>query len=88
MAKYDILVTTEAAKEIEGIPSRDDRRKVLERIRSLAEQPRPVGAIKLSGQEKYRVRQGRYRILYEIQDSCLVITVVKVADRKEAYRNK
>ena len=63
-----------------------DRRRIVERIRKLEENPRPSGCEKLSGQDKYRVRQGRYRIVYSIEDQDLVVNVVKVGHRKDVYR--
>jgi mRNA interferase RelE/StbE len=65
-----------------------DRRLIIERIDSLADNPRPPGAFKLSGLERYRIRQGRYRILYTIEDSVLVVHVIKIGDRKNVYRSK
>jgi len=58
------------------------------RIQSLADEPRPPGALKLSGRERYRIRQGRYRILYTIEDSVMVVYVIKIGDRKNVYRSK
>ena len=87
MAKYKILIKASAAKEIAGIPTRKDRRKVVEKIRKLGDDPRPRGCEKLSGQDRYRVRQGNYRIIYSIDDDRLVVHVVKVGDRKDVYRN-
>jgi mRNA interferase RelE/StbE len=86
VAKYEIVIKSSAAKEIERIPSRNDRRRVIERIRSLADEPRPRGCQKLSGYEWYRVRQGVYRIIYSIHDDRLVVHVVKVGHRKDVYR--
>ena len=86
MARYRILVKASAAKEIERIPTRRDRRRVVERIRSLADDPRPRGCEKLSGENRYRVRQGLYRIVYSIHDTHLVVHVVKVGHRKDVYR--
>jgi len=63
-----------------------DRGRIIARIQALAEDPRPVGAEKLSGQERYRVRQGDYRILYEIEDQILRIMVVKIGHRRDVYR--
>lgn len=54
-----------------------DRRRIVAKLRTLAENPRPVGAEKLSGEDKYRVRQGDHRILYEIVDADLIVTVVR-----------
>ena len=56
------------------------------RIRSLGDDPRPSGCVKLTGAEKYRVRQGAYRILYTIEDDRVVVTIVRVAHRKSVYR--
>jgi len=56
------------------------------RIGTLAENPRPVGAEKLSGDNKYRIRQGDYRILHEIVDADLIVTVVRIGNRREVYR--
>ena len=87
MAKYRILIKSSAAKEIENIPARRDRRRVVERIRRLGDDPRPRGCEKLSGQDRYRVRQGNYRIIYSIDDNRLIVHVVKIGDRKDVYRN-
>ena len=85
MAAYSILFKESARKELNGIPKRDLQR-IMERIASLADNPRPAGSEKLSGQERYRIRQGNYRILYSIQDCELTIWVVKVGHRREVYR--
>ena len=74
-----------AVKEIESIPSKD-RSRIVYRIQGLAENPRPPGCEKLSGQEKYRVRQGKYRILYQIFDDEVVVIVVKVGKRARVYK--
>lgn len=84
MASYKLFIKPSAAKEIEVLP-KQDRQKVVAKIDGLASNPRPVGCEKLSGQEQYRIRQGRYRILYTINDKEIVIVVVRVAHRKEAY---
>ena len=86
MAKYSLRIKKSARKELESIASKADRRRVIGRIESLAINPRPPGALKLSGLERYRIRQGRYRILYTIEDSLLVIQVIKIGDRKDVYR--
>ena len=85
MASYRLLIKPSAVKELEGVP-RKDRRRLATRIRELAEQPRPAGAEKLSGHDLYRVRQGNYRILYEIIDRDLIVTVIKIGHRREVYR--
>ena len=85
MESYNVLIKRSAAKEIEALPSRE-RRRVVAKITTLAANPRPAGCEKLSGAEKYRIRQGDYRILYEILDTALIVTVVKVGHRREVYR--
>lgn len=86
MASYRVFIRASAAKEIERLPTKKLRRAIVTRIRSLADAPRPPGCVKLSGADKYRLRQGAYRILYEIVDARLIVTVVRVAHRKGAYR--
>ncbi|MGB5740225.1 MAG: type II toxin-antitoxin system RelE/ParE family toxin [Woeseia sp.] len=86
MAKYSLRIKKSARKELGAIPTKADRRRIIARTQSLAENPGPAGSQKLSGQERYRVRQGRYRILYTIRDAILVVHVIKLADRKEVYR--
>ncbi|MBK9549704.1 MAG: type II toxin-antitoxin system RelE/ParE family toxin [Gemmatimonadetes bacterium] len=85
MASYSVVIRRSAGKEIEALPT-PDRRRVVTRIQALATDPRPVGCEKLSGEEKYRLRQGDYRILYEITDRELIVTVVKVGNRRDVYR--
>ena len=85
MASYKILIKPSAAKELEAVP-RKDRLRIVVKIRGLSSNPRPTGCEKLSGEEKYRIRQGDYRILYEIQDDEVIITIVKVGHRREVYR--
>ena len=85
MERYKVEIKKSAVKEIESLPKRD-LQAVLEKINSLTENPRQHGCEKLSGQEKYRVRCGDYRILYSIEDAILVVCVVKVGHRREVYR--
>lgn len=85
-ARYRIELKASAAREIRAIGKPADRRRVVARIGALADDPRPAGCTKLSGREAYRVRQGDYRILYTIADDVLVVEVVRVAHRSEAYR--
>jgi mRNA interferase RelE/StbE len=86
MANYRIVIKKSAAKEIEKIQKKD-RIRIVEKIRSLASDPHPTGSQKLSGQEKYRIRQGNYRILYQLMNEELVISVVKVGHRRDIYKN-
>lgn len=83
---YSIEIKKSAAKEIEDLPPAD-RRRVVERIGTLAEDPRPAGCEKLAGGERYRVRQGDYRIVYSVEDERLVVWVVKVGHRRDVYRS-
>ena len=85
MASYKIFLKPSAAKELEALP-KADRVRVVERIRTLSENPRPMGCEKLSGGETYRLRQGVYRILYEIHDDHVLVVVVKIGHRREVYR--
>ncbi len=85
MAKYRITIKKSAAKELEAIPKKDLQR-IIKRIQSLAENPRPRGSKKLSGQEQYRIRQGDYRIVYSIKDKDLLVDIVKIGHRREIYR--
>jgi mRNA interferase RelE/StbE len=86
MASYKLVIKKSVAKDLRNIPNKDVKR-ILKCFDSLIENPRADGCKKLSGQERYRVRQDHYRIIYEIQDSELIITIVKVAHRKEAYKS-
>jgi mRNA interferase RelE/StbE len=86
VGRYEVRVKRSAVAEIESIPRRADRRRILERIGALADDPRPPTARKLTGQDRYRLRQGPYRILYSVQDQVLTVYVVRVAHRGTAYR--
>ncbi len=88
MARYSLRIKKSARKELESITTKADRRRIIRRIESLADNPRPPGALKLSGLDRYRIRQGRYRILYTIEDTVLIVHVIKIGDRKDVYRNK
>ena len=85
MAAYKIYFKKSVEKDLIGIPKKD-LKKILDRIELLAENPRPPGCEKLAGQQRYRLRQGRYRILYSIQDDELTVWVVRVGHRKDIYR--
>jgi len=85
MASYELVFRKSVAKDLRVFPKIDVRR-IMQRIRALADDPRPVGCEKLSGQERYRIRQGSYRIIYEIVDTRLLVLIVKVGHRREVYR--
>ena len=86
MARYDVFIKPSALKELEAISSKKDRQRIVHAISSLGEDARPAGCQKLSGKDKYRIRSGQYRILYEIEDAALIVTVVKIGHRREVYR--
>ena len=89
MARYSVRILRSAAKEIEAIPTKKDRQAIVRRIGSLASEPRGKGCEKLAGREdRYRVRQGRYRVIYSIEDDILTVVVVKVGHRKDVYRDR
>lgn len=85
MAAYELMLRPSVKKDVKKIPDAD-LKKILERIEALREDPRPPGSVKLSGMEYYRIRQGDYRIVYEIQDAMLVVIVIKVGHRRDIYR--
>jgi len=85
VGSYKVLIKPSAVNELERVPLKA-RRKLAAKIRALAEDPRPHGAEKLSGQERYRVRQGDYRAIYGIDDAAQTVLVVKVGHRGDVYR--
>lgn len=85
MASYKLVVKKSVSKDLRSIPDKDVVR-ILQCIERLQENPRPPGSEKLSGSERYRIRQGIYRIIYEVVDECLIVTIVKVGHRKNIYK--
>jgi mRNA interferase RelE/StbE len=85
VAKYRVLIKASAAKELETLPKKD-RAAIAKRITALGDDPRPSGCQKLSGDQKYSIRQGPYRILYVIEDEKIVVVVVKIGHRRDVYR--
>lgn len=85
MAGYRVFFKRSVEKDLSDIPKKDVKR-ILNRIKTLEEDPRPPECEKLTGQERYRLRQGRYRIVYSVQDDELTVWVVKVGHRKNIYR--
>ena len=85
MERFEVIFKQSVAKDLRQIPKKDVIR-ILNRIKTLSIEPRPPGVEKLSGQDKYRVRQGAYRILYEIRNSELVVVVVKIGHRRDVYK--
>lgn len=84
MAKYEIVFKRSVFKDLKPVPKSDVKR-ILARINALAENPRGPACEKLSSQERYRVRQGVYRIVYEIKDDRLIVTIVKIGHRGQVY---
>jgi len=83
--RYQVTVTPAADRSIAKLP-REVRRRITEHLVALAENPRPPGSIKLTGQDAYRIRVGDYRIIYTIQDDRLIVLVVDVGHRRDVYR--
>jgi mRNA interferase RelE/StbE len=83
---YQVEITSRAAKQLKKLPE-DIKLRIEEKIQELAENPRPDGVVKLEDSEDtYRVRVGKYRILYEVKDDLLIVKVVKVGHRKDVYK--
>lgn len=85
MANYNVIVAASATKELRTFPKKD-RQRIGSRLQSLGHDPRPQGCEKLAGQNRYRVRQGDYRIVYAIDDPTETVDIVKIAHRKGVYR--
>jgi mRNA interferase RelE/StbE len=86
VAGYRLLITASAAKELEAAGTKRDRQRIVARIHALAREPRPAGCQRLTASEQYRVRQGPFRIVYEIDDPGCSVTIVKIGHRKGVYR--
>ncbi|MBI4219464.1 MAG: type II toxin-antitoxin system RelE/ParE family toxin [Chloroflexi bacterium] len=85
MGSYRLRAKSSAAKELQNLALRE-RRRVIGRVQALSSQPRPPGSEKLAGQERYRLRQGNYRILYEIDDAERSVVIFKIGHRRDVYR--
>jgi len=87
VAEYRLLIKASAAKELEAVGTKADRQRIVERVQVLATSPRPQGSEKLAGYaDRYRVRQGSYRIIYLVDDERREVTIFKVGHRKDVYR--
>jgi mRNA interferase RelE/StbE len=85
---YQIIIMPTAEKSMDKIPL-PVRRHIADAIEELRSDPRPTGVVKLAGDENlWRIRIGNYRVVYEIHDDRLVVLVLRVAHRKDAYRDK
>jgi mRNA interferase RelE/StbE len=87
VASYRVLIKPSAAKEIEAVDQKRDRQRIVARILALADEPRPPGSEKLAGEtDRYRIRVGRFRVVYSIGDDEFFVLVVRVAHRRAVYR--
>jgi len=87
VASYKLSIKPSAGKELEAIGSKADRTRIIAKIAALAVNPRPHGAEKLAGyDDRYRIRQGNYRVVYEIEDDASHVTIYKIGHRREVYR--
>ena len=87
MAGYRLLIKASATKELEAVGAKADRQRIVAKIQALAANPRPQGSEKLAGYaDRYRVRQGSYRIVYLIEDEQREITIFRIGHRKDVYR--
>lgn len=87
MDSYKIQIKSSASKELELVGTKKDRQRIVGHIYGLANDPRPANSEKLAGEEdKYRIRQGNYRVVYSIDDNRRVVIVTKIGHRREVYR--
>ena len=87
MAEYRLFIKASAAKEIEAVGTKTDRSRIVERIQAIGADPRGAGSETLAGYaDRYRVRQGKYRIVYLTDNRCIELIIFKVGHRKDAYR--
>ncbi len=87
MAAYRLLIKASAGRELERLGTKSDRLRIIDRIQALADDPRPHGCEKLAGySDRFRIRQGNYRVVYLIDDQRREVTIFKIGDRKEIYR--
>ena len=89
MAGYSLRIKPSAAKELDAIDSKRERQRIVARLAKLADDPRPPGCEKLTGPTTlFRIRQGRYRVMYEVDDQERFVDIIKVGHRREVYRRK
>ncbi len=83
---YAVLLAPPAERQLKSL-THSVQKRIVKRLKSLRENPRPQGVKKLAWEEGlYRIREGDYRIIYTIQDKELIVLIVKIGDRKEVYR--
>jgi len=87
VALFKLSIKPSAGKELEAVGSKADRTRIVAKIMALATNPRPHGSEKLAGYEdRYRIRQGNYRVVYLIDDAASEVTIYKIGHRREVYR--
>lgn len=87
MARYRVFIKRSAAKELGAVAQKTDRQRLTARIQALAGEPRPPGCEKLAGYEdRYRVRQGGYRVVYQVDDGERAVTIFKIGHRRDVHR--
>ncbi|MGH8222229.1 MAG: type II toxin-antitoxin system RelE family toxin [Woeseiaceae bacterium] len=87
MAGYRVLIKSSAGRELERLGAKADRTRLVDRILALADDPRPRGCEKLAGySDRFRIRQGSFRVVYLVDDQMRKVTIFKVGDRKDIYR--
>jgi len=87
VAAYRLMIKASAGKELERLGTKSDRLRIVERIQALADDPRPHGYERLAGYaDRFRIRQGNYRVVYLVDDQRREVTIFKVGDRKDIYR--
>ena len=87
MAGYSLSIKPSAAEELQSISDKATLTRLIEKVKSLATQPRQSGSEKLAGRPNlYRVRQGNYRVIYSVDDEARVVDVVKVGHRRDVYQ--
>lgn len=87
MARYKLSIKRSAARELEALAQKADRQRLVARIEALGSNPRPQGCEKLAGYaDRYRVRQGDYRVVYSVDDAEHIVLIVKIGHRREVYR--
>ena len=87
MARYSLSIKRSAARELEAVAQKGDRQRLVARIESLGSNPRPPNCEKLAGYvDRYRVRQGDYRVVYTVDDAERSVMIFKIGHRREVYR--
>ena len=82
---YTLVLTPAAQRDVRKLDGTVQRR-IVRKLSELSENPRMPGTLKMQGEDLYRVRVGDYRVLYAIDDDTVIVTVVRVRDRKDVYR--